>query len=127
NVEISIQTAGIIGAVASVLGLGFAWYQRRFVLSQDAGNERMQKIAGAVQRGAQAFLSRQYRAVAVFVTIVTIVLVILSTVPGTGMSAWTAVAFVCGALASGLAGYIGMYIAVRANVRTTQAASESLN
>lgn len=125
--EISIQTAGIIGAVASVLGLGFAWYQRRFVLSQDAGNERMQKIAGAVQRGAQAFLSRQYRAVAVFVTIVTIVLVILSTVPGTGMSAWTAVAFVCGALASGLAGYIGMYIAVRANVRTTQAASESLN
>jgi K(+)-stimulated pyrophosphate-energized sodium pump len=126
-VEISIQTAGIIGAVASVLGLGFAWYQRRFVLSQDAGNERMQKIAGAVQRGAQAFLSRQYRAVAVFVTIVTIVLVILSTVPGTGMSAWTAVAFVCGALASGLAGYIGMYIAVRANVRTTQAASESLN
>lgn len=125
--EISIQTAGIIGAVASVLGLGFAWYQRRFVLSQDAGNERMQKIAGAVQRGAQAFLSRQYRAVAVFVTIVTIVLVILSTIPGTGMSAWTAVAFVCGALASGLAGYIGMYIAVRANVRTTQAASESLN
>ena len=125
--EISIQTAGIIGAIASVLGLGFAWYQRRFVLSHDAGNEKMQKIAGAVQRGAQAFLSRQYRAVAVFVAIVTVLLLFLSTIPGTGMSSWTAVAFVCGALASGLSGYIGMYIAVRANVRTTQAASESLN
>jgi K(+)-stimulated pyrophosphate-energized sodium pump len=126
-VEISIQAAGIIGAVASVVGLGFAWYQRSFVLSHDAGNEKMQKIASAVQRGAQAFLSRQYRAVAVFVAIVTGILLLLSSVPSTGMSPWTAVAFVCGALASGLSGYIGMYIAVRANVRTTQAASESLN
>ena len=59
--------------------------------------------------------------------IITLVLVVLSTLEGSGMSIWTAVAFVCGALASGLAGYIGMYIAVRANVRTTQAASHSLN
>jgi K(+)-stimulated pyrophosphate-energized sodium pump len=127
QVEISIQVAGIIGAVASILGLGFAWYQRRFVLSQDAGNARMQKIASAIQRGAQAFLSRQYRAVGIFVAIVTVILLVLSNLPGTGMSPWTAVAFLCGALASGLSGYIGMYIAVRANVRTTQAASESLN
>jgi K(+)-stimulated pyrophosphate-energized sodium pump len=125
--EISIQTAGIIGVIASLIGLGFAWYQRGFVLSQDAGNAKMQQIASAVQRGAQAFLTREYRAVTIFVAIVAVLLVILSGIEGSGMSIWTAVAFVTGALASGLAGYIGMYIAVRANVRTTQAASKSLN
>ncbi|MAS33333.1 MAG: sodium-translocating pyrophosphatase [Anaerolineaceae bacterium] len=125
--EISVQAAGIIGVVASIIGLGFAWYQRGFVLSQSAGNEKMQQIASAIQRGAQAFLTREYRAVGIFVALVTVILVILSSVPASGMSIWTAVAFVSGALASGLSGYIGMYIAVRANVRTTQAASQSLN
>ena len=125
--ELSVQTAGILGVIASIIGLGFAVYQRNFVLSQDAGNERMQSISRAIQRGAQAFLTREYRAVGVLVVIVTILLVILSSIEGSGMSPWTAVAFVCGALASGLAGYIGMYIAVRANVRTTHAASQSLN
>jgi K(+)-stimulated pyrophosphate-energized sodium pump len=125
--EITIQTASILGAIASVIGLGFAWYQRGWVLSQDAGNQRMQQISSAIQRGAQAFLRREYRAVAILVAIVTVVLLLLSTVPGSGMSPLTALAFVSGALASGIAGYFGMYIAVRANVRTTQAASESLN
>lgn len=124
---IDIVTAGVIGTIASLIGLGFAWYQRGFVLAQPAGNETMQRIATAIQRGAQAFLSREYRAVAILVGIVTIVLVALSFIEGSGMSIYTAVAFVTGALASGLAGWIGMYIAVRANVRTTQAASESLN
>ncbi len=125
--DISIETAAILAVVASVIGLGFAYWQRNFVLSQDAGNEKMQQISTAIQRGAQAFLSREYRAVVILVIIVTIVLVVLSSVEGSGMSIWTPVAFVCGALASGLSGYVGMYIAVRANVRTTQAASESLN
>lgn len=125
--EMSLQTASVIGIVTSLIGLGFAWYQRGFVLSQSPGNEKMQKIAGAIQRGAQAFLRREYRAIALFVLTVAIVLVVLSLVPGSGMSLWTAVAFVAGALASGIAGWVGMYIAVRANVRTTQAASESLN
>lgn len=125
--EISIQSASALAIFASVIGLGFAYYQRTFVLSQNAGNETMQKIASLIQRGAQAFLSREYRAVAILVVLVAIVLVLLSAVPNSGMSPWTALAFVSGALASGLAGYIGMYIAVRANVRTAQAASESLN
>ncbi len=125
--EISIQAATILGAVASVIGLVFAFYQRNWVLAQDAGNERMQKIASAIQRGAQAFLTREYRAVAILVAIVTVALLLLSTIQGSGMSPLTALAFLCGALASGLTGYIGMYIAVRANVRTTQAASVSLN
>jgi len=119
--------AVIIAVIAAIGGLGFAFYQRNFVLSQDEGTDNMKQIAGAIQRGAQAFLSREYRAVGILVVIVTVALVILSSVEGSGMSIWTAVAFVLGALASGLSGYVGMYIAVRANVRTAQAASESLN
>ena len=122
-----MNTAVTVAVVASAVGLLFALYQRSFVLSQDEGSERMKQIAAAIQRGAQAFLSREYRAVAVLVLIVAVALVVLSQVPGSGMSVLTAVAFVCGALASGLSGYIGMYIAVRANVRTAQAASQSLN
>lgn len=124
--EMSIAAAGTLGAIASFIGIGFAWYQRGFVMQQDAGNETMQRIAGAIQRGAQAFLQREYRAVAVLVAIVAVALILLSTV-SEAMPWQTALAFVTGAIASGIAGYIGMYIAVRANVRTTQAASESLN
>lgn len=121
-----IVLAGVLGSVASLIGLGFAWYQRGFVLSQPEGNETMKRIAAAIQRGAQAFLTREYRAVSVFVVVVTVALLALSAL--TESMPWqTALAFVLGALASGLAGYIGMYIAVRANVRTAQAASESLN
>lgn len=123
----NVTVASIIAVVISVLGLAFAWRQRGWVLAQPAGNEDMTKIASAIQRGAQAFLSREYRAVAVLVVIVTIALIVLGLIPNSGMSSWTALAFVTGAIASGLAGYGGMYIAVRANVRTTQAASESLN
>ncbi|MAU11330.1 MAG: sodium-translocating pyrophosphatase [Anaerolineaceae bacterium] len=122
-----ITLAGGIGIVASIIGLAFAVYQGNFVLSQPAGNEKMQRIAAAIQRGAQAFLRREYTAVTIFVIIVAAVLFALSNVAGSGITVWTAVAFLLGALASGTAGYIGMYIAVRANVRTTQAASESLN
>lgn len=123
----NVTVASIIAIVAALVGLAFAWRQRTWVLSQDAGNEKMAKIATAIQRGAQAFLRREYRAVAVLVVIVVIALIILGLIPDSGMSPWTALAFVSGAIASGLAGYGGMYIAVRSNVRTTQAASESLN
>lgn len=125
--EFITSNVNVIVLATSLIGLGFAWYQRRWVLAQNPGNERMRKISGAIQKGAQAFLSREYRAVAVLVAVVTVALLALSAIPATNMSPWTALAFVSGALASGVAGYIGMYIAVRANVRTTQAASESLN
>ncbi|MCB9455107.1 MAG: sodium-translocating pyrophosphatase [Anaerolineaceae bacterium] len=125
--EFITSNVNVIVLATSLIGLGFAWYQRRWVLAQNPGNERMTKISGAIQKGAQAFLSREYRAVAVLVAVVTVALLALSAIPATNMSPWTALAFVSGALASGVAGYIGMYIAVRANVRTTQAASESLN
>ena len=124
---IDMNTAVMIAVAASVIGLAFALYQRNFVLAQDEGSDRMRQIAAAIQTGAQAFLRREYRAVGILVLIVTVALAVLSSAPGSGMSIFTAVAFALGALASGLSGYIGMYIAVRANVRTTQAASQSLN
>lgn len=124
---IDMNTAIIIAVVASLVGLAFALRQRNFVLSQDEGTDKMKQIAAAIQKGAQAFLSREYRAVGILVAVVTVALVALSAVEGSGMTIWTAVAFVLGALASGLSGYVGMYIAVRANVRTAQAASQSLN
>ncbi len=124
---IDMNTTVLIAVAAGLIGLLFSLYQRSYVLAQDEGSDRMKQIAAAIQRGAQAFLSREYRAVAILVAIVTVALVFLSSAPGSGMSAFTAVAFVLGALASGLSGYIGMYIAVRANVRTAQAASQSLN
>ncbi len=123
----SLNMTVIIAVVASLVGLGFALYQRNFVMAQSEGTDRMKFIASAIQKGAQAFLTREYRAVGILVAGVTVALVILSSVEGSGMSLYTPVAFVLGALASGLAGYMGMYIAVRANVRTAQAASESLN
>ena len=124
---IDMNTAVMIAVAAGAIGLAFALYQRNFVLAQDEGSDRMRQIAAAIQTGAQAFLRREYRAVGVLVLIVTVALAVLSSAPGSGMSIFTAVAFALGALASGLSGYIGMYIAVRANVRTTQAASQSLN
>lgn len=122
-----IANANWISLAVSVFGIAFAFALRGWVLSQDTGNERMIKIAVAIQKGAQAFLSREYRAVAIFVAIVATLLLVLGLLPGSGMSPWTVVAFVSGALASATAGYIGMNVAVRANVRTAAAASRSLN
>jgi K(+)-stimulated pyrophosphate-energized sodium pump len=115
----------VFGIGASLIGIAFAWYQANFVLKQDEGSDEMKRIAAAIQRGAQAFLSREYRAIGIFVVLVAIVLFGLSTV--SNLPWQTGIAFLLGAFASGLTGYIGMYIAVRANVRTAQAASESLN
>lgn len=121
------SNAAIVAVIVSLIGLAFAWQQRTWVLAQDEGNDTMKRIASAIQRGAGAFLTREYRAVSIFVLVVAVILAGLSQIENSGMSLWTAVAFICGALASGIAGYSGMYIAVRANVRTAAAASKSLN
>jgi K(+)-stimulated pyrophosphate-energized sodium pump len=106
--------------VAGVIGLIFAFYLAKRVISADPGNERMQEISQAIQEGAMAFLSREYRTLAVFVIILFIVI-------GLAISWFTAICYLVGSLASALAGFIGMNIATKANVRTTNAARTGIN
>ena len=105
--------------VAAVIALLFAAYLAAKVRRQDAGTERMKEIAGAIADGARAFLTAEYKILIVFV-------VVLFVLIGLGVGNWvTAVCFVVGALFSTIAGYCGMTVATKANVRTANAAKES--
>lgn len=105
--------------VAAVIALLFAAYLAAKVSKQDAGTERMKEIAGAIADGARAFLTAEYKILIVFV-------VVLFVLIGLGVGNWvTAVCFVVGALFSTIAGYCGMTVATKANVRTANAAKES--
>ncbi|MGZ8241842.1 MAG: sodium/proton-translocating pyrophosphatase, partial [Methylobacter sp.] len=110
----------IVALLTSIAGVGFVIWQLRRVLSYNQGNDAMRTIATAIQEGASAFLTREYRVLAIFV-------VIVATVISTFLHWQTALCFVVGAIASGGAGYLGMYVAVRANVRTAAAASRGLH
>ncbi|MBF4509062.1 MAG: sodium-translocating pyrophosphatase [Aeromicrobium sp.] len=109
-----------LAPVAAVIGFAVALYLASWVLKQDPGNERMQEISKATQEGALAFLMREYRVLIVFALVVAVVL-------GFAVTWLTAVAFLSGAALSAAAGYIGMYIATRANARTAQAATEGVH
>ena len=112
----------IIALICGGIGLGIAGFMARYVLKQDQGSERIRQISAAIKEGALAFIRREYRILAIFVIVVAI---ILGVVPMLGW--WVSVVFVCGAVASALAGFIGMSIAIRANSRTATAVQKSLN
>ncbi|MBE0611654.1 MAG: sodium-translocating pyrophosphatase [Dehalococcoidia bacterium] len=122
---------------AGVIALLFAAYTARKVLAEDEGTDLMKEIAKAIQEGASAFLRREYTFLAGFVVIVAVILVVFIDYDvldrfGDQRGEFTdfprtALAYILGAISSALAGYIGMYIAVRANVRTAAKAREGLN
>jgi K(+)-stimulated pyrophosphate-energized sodium pump len=117
--------------VVSLVALVFAYYLVREVLAAPEGTPKMREIATAIQVGAKAYLSRQFRTVAVFMAIITVLLFFALPVPEDAAHSEFAlrfgrsIAFLLGAAFSAITGYVGMWLAVRANVRTANAAKES--
>jgi K(+)-stimulated pyrophosphate-energized sodium pump len=121
----------------SCLALLFAVYLARYVLQHEMGTEKMQEISNAIKEGAEAFLSRQNRTIISFAALLAAVIFVLyayvrtpspaDPVPPVQMAFWTTLSFVLGAACSIIAGYIGMWIAIRSNIRTAAAVRSSLN
>ncbi|MGZ5012615.1 MAG: sodium-translocating pyrophosphatase [Methylobacter sp.] len=115
-----VSASVVIALLMGIVGGVFVLWELRRVLSYDQGNAAMQAIANAIQKGSAAFLSREYRVIAIFV-------VIVATFISAYLQWQTALCFVVGAIASAAAGCLGMYVAVRANVRTAAAAGRNMH
>src|SRR3989337_2624140 len=121
----------------SCFSLLFALYLARYVVQRDVGTDKMQEISNAIKEGAEAFLSRQNRTIVSLAAVLAVLIFVLyafvrtpspaDPVPPVQMAFWTTLAFVLGALCSVIAGYIGMWVSIRANIRTASAVRSSLN
>ncbi len=107
--------------LSGILSLIYGYWAGNSVLKSSAGNEKMQEISLAIQEGAQAYLNRQYSTIGIVGAVICVLMFLFF------RDLWVVGGFLIGAVLSGVAGYIGMLISVRANVRTAQAASESLS
>ena len=121
----------------SCLSLAFAVYLARWVLQRDMGTQKMQEISNAIKEGAEAFMSRQNRTI-ISLSVALAVLIFLlyafvrtpspaDPVPPVAMAFWTTLSFVLGAACSVIAGYVGMWVSIRSNIRTASAVRSSLN
>ena len=121
----------------SCLSLAFAVFLARYVIQRDTGTAEMQQISNAIKEGAEAFLSRQNRTIISLALVLAALIFVLyafvrtpspaDPVPPVSLAGWTTFSFILGAACSVIAGYIGMWVSIRSNIRTASAVRSSLN